>query len=29
MQGSAESLNLATATSIALFELSRRRIVGE
>lgn len=29
MQGSAESLNLATAASIALFELSRRRIVGE
>jgi TrmH family RNA methyltransferase len=29
MQGSAESLNLATATSVALFELSRRRIVGE
>ncbi|MEO9009893.1 MAG: RNA methyltransferase [Nakamurella sp.] len=29
MQGTAESLNLATATSVALFELSRRRIVGE
>jgi len=29
MQGSAESLNLATAVSIALFEMSRRRVVGE
>lgn len=29
MQGTAESLNLATATSVTLFELSRRRAVGE
>lgn len=29
MQGTAESLNLATAASVTLFELSRRRVAGE